>query len=134
MSKIVIDASVCGAWVLARGPDEGASDTLPLLRGSQGIVPDIWRYEVSNLLLVSVRQDALSRSEMYQRWLVLVRLRLVTVHMDVGPGLVDFARQHGLSLYDAAYLQLARQERAPLATLDKRLASAAIDAGIDVLA
>jgi predicted nucleic acid-binding protein len=42
----------------------------------------------------------------------------------------QFARQYGLSFYDAAYLAVAHRHRAPLATLDKALQAAALAAGI----
>ena len=37
----------------------------------------------------------------------------------------DLAREHGLSFYDALYLELAKRRKAPLATLDIQLARAA---------
>jgi predicted nucleic acid-binding protein len=40
------------------------------------------------------------------------------------------ARAHGLSAYDAAYLQLALELRVPLATLDRQLAQVAATLGI----
>ncbi len=43
------------------------------------------------------------------------------------------ARQYGLTVYDAAYLELAIRERLPLATLDKALRIAAELAGISLL-
>jgi predicted nucleic acid-binding protein len=40
---------------------------------------------------------------------------------------------HGLSAYDAAYLALALNRSAPLATLDRKLAAAARKEGVTVL-
>ena len=42
---------------------------------------------------------------------------------------IAFARKYQLSVYDAAYLALAVVEKAPLATLDARLARAAAAEG-----
>ena len=42
------------------------------------------------------------------------------------------AIQHGLSFYDAVYLELALMENAKLATLDKPLAAAALAAGVQI--
>ena len=39
--------------------------------------------------------------------------------------MLALARRRGLAVYDAAYLELARREGAPLATLDTALATAA---------
>jgi predicted nucleic acid-binding protein len=38
-----------------------------------------------------------------------------------------------MSVYDASYVDLARRLAIPLATLDRRLATAAADLGVDVL-
>ena len=42
------------------------------------------------------------------------------------------AREHGLSAYDAVYLELAIRAGAPLATLDNILRAAARKAGVEV--
>lgn len=46
---------------------------------------------------------------------------------------VELARRHGLSAYDAAYLELAVRRKLPLATLDHRLRDAAARARVEVL-
>jgi predicted nucleic acid-binding protein len=45
---------------------------------------------------------------------------------------VHLARSHGLSAYDAAYLELAMRRGLPLATLDAKLRSAAVAAGVSL--
>jgi predicted nucleic acid-binding protein len=47
---------------------------------------------------------------------------------------VALCRRHRLSVYDAAYLELALRRNLPLATLDKRLAAAATLDGVPVIA
>jgi predicted nucleic acid-binding protein len=42
-------------------------------------------------------------------------------------------RRHGLTLYDAAYLELAMRASLPRATLDKQLRRAAKNAGVKCL-
>ena len=46
---------------------------------------------------------------------------------------VDLARRFDLSTYDAAYLELALREGAPLATLDRRLQEAAEKTGAAIM-
>jgi predicted nucleic acid-binding protein len=46
---------------------------------------------------------------------------------------IHSTRKHQLTAYDAEYLELARRERLPLATLDKSLRSAARTAGIEFI-
>jgi predicted nucleic acid-binding protein len=43
------------------------------------------------------------------------------------------ARRYGFSAYNAVYLDLARQERLPLATHDERLRLAAAASGVRLL-
>ena len=46
------------------------------------------------------------------------------VWTDTEPGVATAARRHGLSIYDAVYLELARRSDAPLATLDQAVSRA----------
>jgi predicted nucleic acid-binding protein len=46
---------------------------------------------------------------------------------------VDLAERHRLTVYDAAYLELATRRALPLATLDKQLADAGRRSGLAVL-
>jgi len=46
------------------------------------------------------------------------------------PRQLSLARKHGLSFYDALYLDLATSERAQLATLDSKLRTAAQAEGV----
>ena len=48
-------------------------------------------------------------------------------------GLLPLCREHGLTSYDAAYLELASREGIPLATQDARLRKAAENAGVAVI-
>ena len=43
------------------------------------------------------------------------------------------ADRHGLTVYDAAYLELAQRRRLPLATLDRALCRAAREAGVEIV-
>jgi predicted nucleic acid-binding protein len=48
-------------------------------------------------------------------------------------GVLGIARSQGLSVYDAAYLELAHRQRLRLATLDRRLGEAARSIGVELL-
>ena len=52
---------------------------------------------------------------------------------DVWTKTVGLSDQHGLSVYDAAYLEVAMRRSLPLATLDKELRRAAIAESLTVL-
>lgn len=55
------------------------------------------------------------------------------LHIHAPRAIADLAQAHGLTAYDAAYLELARRSRRPLATLDKALREAARAARVDLL-
>lgn len=93
------------------------------------LVPPHFPVEVANALLRSARLPAIDAS---------ARLaRLYATGIDVAdrglPGLVgaiELADQHGLSVYDALYLDLVLDIEGELATLDRDLARAAAAEGV----
>jgi predicted nucleic acid-binding protein len=55
----------------------------------------------------------------------LARLPIVVDRAPEEAAVLTLARRHGLTVYDASYLELAERHTAPLATLDAMLAQAA---------
>jgi predicted nucleic acid-binding protein len=89
--------------------------------------------ECINVLLSAQRRGRIDAS---QRLLLVERVSALPLRVDREPidlrALDDLASRHGLSAYDAAYLELAVRRALPLATLDKGLARAARAAGVAV--
>ena len=87
--------------------------------------PVVFRHELRNLLLLAERRNRVSPLEIDEALIMLATLPIV----ERGPGadhdILNLARKHGLTAYDAAYLALALTEGLPLATLDKKLIAAA---------
>jgi predicted nucleic acid-binding protein len=75
-----------------------------------------------------LRAERQTISAAFIRDLVLLRIRLEPPKED--SGLMALARERRLTVYDAAYLELARREALPLATVDRDLERAAIDEGV----
>ena len=132
----VIDSSIALAWLL---PDERspAVDALAdRLAAERPVAPPIWLLEVANALLTARRRDRLADRDV-DRLLDIVAA--LPVELDAEPThhslaeVVSLAREHRLTTYDAAYVELARRRRLPLATLDTRLAEACRKAGVAVL-
>lgn len=128
----VIDCSVALHWVM---PDENDSDLDRLLDrviAEGGAVPPLFRVEVGNGLLMGVRRNRFTSEFLVQ---ALHRLDELPLHADtqgadmVWTTSVELASRYDLTLYDAVYLELALRLRLPLATLDRKLASAAKNAG-----
>ena len=121
----VIDASIAGAWILPDEADTLADDCQRALLVDQAIVPAIWWFETRNLLIMSERRGRLDRTATAKALDILAVYPIVRDEQPDGPALLDLARFHGLTAYDAAYLELAVRTKSPIATLDKRLAVAA---------
>lgn len=67
----------------------------------------------------------------------LGRLRIATDPQTDARALTDtrsLSRQHGLTLYDAAYLELALRRNFPLASRDADLLAAAKSQGVELIA
>lgn len=125
MSRLVIDASMALSWLL---PDELSALALSvreeLLKSQTAWVPAHWRLEVCNSLWMAERRKRLDATGLAQAVDLFTQLPVV---MDLetndraGGETLALARQHTLSVYDAAYLELALRRGAALASLDRPL-------------
>ncbi|MDA1107141.1 MAG: type II toxin-antitoxin system VapC family toxin [Proteobacteria bacterium] len=133
MPKLVLDCSVTMAWAFDDENDAYADGILTLLEQGQALAPSIWPLEVANTLLMGERRGRLTEAK--TRWFI-GKLKGLRVTVDaVGPNqifgtLLSLAREHKLSSYDAAYLDLALREGLPLATRDQKLRLAARHCGV----
>ena len=120
----VIDASIVAAWALQDEESSHAAEALERLRGEPALAPALLFFEVRNVLLVNERRGRLTEVQSAQFLRALARL---PIRIDRSPDeaqLMTLARRHRLTVYDAAYLELALRERLPLVTLDARLEAA----------
>ena len=93
-------------------------------RGS-AVVPSLWWYELRNVMIVNERRGRLDSAKTAHA-LRLLRGLPVAIDTDVEEeALMQLARRHRLTVYDAAYLELALRAGHPLATLDASLSIAA---------
>jgi predicted nucleic acid-binding protein len=132
----VADASVAIGWV---HPAQATSHTTAMLDaiddGATLEVPALWPLEVANALVVLERRRKLTRDE---RLAGLGWLRSLPLRIDNEMALLAFSRlsdlasAHQLSVYDAAYLELAQRRRLPLGCKDGPLRKAARRAGVDL--
>jgi predicted nucleic acid-binding protein len=134
MPSVVIDASVASAWCF---PDEETDYTRAVLQAISSsvvdtIAPQLWAYEVRNSVLMGIRRGRITKPDSQQ---FLVSLNELNVRLSEPASYDDvfsLAQEHGLTVYDAAYLNIAIQEHLPLASLDRRLIRAAEMAGIEL--
>ncbi len=130
----VLDASLTASWGLADESSAFTESVLLRLWDETSLVPQIWWYEIRNLLVVNERRQHISPEETARFLRNLAEYPIIVDDARDEGTVLHLARQYKLSFYDASYLALAMRERLPLATLDKALRAAAISAGIPLLA
>jgi predicted nucleic acid-binding protein len=125
----VVDASIAVAWV---HPAQATARSKALLEavhdGAAIKVPALWPLETANALLVLVRRGKLTEEERQIALSALSGLRAQLDHEMSSLAfnkLSELATEHQLSVYDAAYLELALRTKLPLACKDGPLAVAA---------
>jgi len=121
----VLDASIAACWAFDDEDHPVAALALERIRTDEARVPSLWWFEVRNALIVSERRERLTESDTATFLHGLARLRVSVDRSPEEPDVLALARYRGVTVYDAAYLELARCEGAPLATLDAALATAA---------
>ena len=127
---IVIDASVAISWSLRHEVGSAQADNVMVQASKEtGIVPGIFWHEVRNVLIVAERKKRIGAGATENHLDRLHALRFVTDNDQDDRQTVALARRHGLSAYDAAYLETAKRRGVELVTLDNKLATAAAAAG-----
>jgi predicted nucleic acid-binding protein len=133
--SIVIDASVALAWVFGDERHEAAWRIVERLRHEPALVPAHYSLEIANGLLSGLRRGRLTPD---QARTAIVALAALPIEIDFDTARQAFsetgplALQHRLTMYDAAYLELAWRRGLPLATLDDSLAQAAAARGVQL--
>lgn len=133
---LVVDASVTLAWIFTEERTLPVQKILDRLIDEQAFVPAIWRLEIANGLQMSVRRG---RIDAAIRDTALRGLALLNITTDPDTDnfawstTLSLAERHRLTVYDAAYLELALRLGVPLATLDRDLRSAGDAVGVTLL-
>ena len=134
--SLVLDSSVTLAWIY---PDESTLQVEAVFEqvtSAGAWVPGLWRLEVANVLEMAVRRLRVPSSF---RDTTLADLALLDIRTDLDTNqhawgaTVQLAKKHRLTLYDAAYLELALRRSLPLATLDEDLRTAGTAEGVELL-
>ena len=130
----IADASVAVGWV---HPGQATTQTTAMLdaiaEGATLEVPALWPLEVANALTVLVRRRKLTEDERQTglSWLRGLRLRVDHEASELAfSRLSALATDHQLSVYDAAYLELAQRRKLVLGCKDGALRKAARQAGV----
>ena len=128
--EFVLDGSLALAWYFkdeAAPYADAVAASFPVWCAR---VPVIWPLEVANAVLMGERRTGSTEGQAV-KWLGYLGCLPISVEEAskerVWTEVLSLSRAHGLSAYDAAYLELALRRGLPLATLDnqlKRVASA----------
>ena len=137
MSRFVVDASVVLTWCF---PDENSAVAQRVAQmfkqGDSAIAPSFWPHEILNGLLVGEKRKRIS-GRLIQTFLTDLAALPIVLH-PASVGLVFeqiqiLCRENGLTAYDAAYLELAKVNGLPLATLDEDLIRACARTGVELV-
>ncbi|MEO8759182.1 MAG: type II toxin-antitoxin system VapC family toxin [Devosia sp.] len=133
---LVIDASAALQWVFKDEASRGADDLFERVATSGATVPALFHAEFANVLVQAERRKRITADYAAERIGVVAALGLVIDFESVGRAwheTLALARAESLTVYDAAYLELAMRLGLSLATLDQDLAAAARRRGVEIL-
>jgi predicted nucleic acid-binding protein len=133
---MVIDSSVTLSWCFEDERTDVTATLLYQVTETGALVPALWRLEVANGLQVAVRRG---RIDVAYRDATIADLRDLAIDVDpetdrkAWSEILQLADRFRLTLYDAAYLELAQRRQLPLASLDNELRAAGQMLGVPLL-
>lgn len=127
----VVDNSVVVGWMLPAQATAYTRRILERVRREQIIVPSLWPIELANVMIVRKRRGAMTAAQIHGALRRIQQLKVAVDSEPIAPeSLFAIGERHGLTAYDAAYLELAQRRGIPLATADNGLQRAARAAGV----
>lgn len=136
MSRWIVDASLALGWYLKDEDDRAYNlDVLAGLKTNDAVVPFLWTYEVANGLVMAHRRKRLPESDIAT---ILDSLKALPITLDPPDAdevmqLPVLALKHQLTVYDAAYVELALRLKLPIATKDAAMKRAMTTCGIETV-
>jgi predicted nucleic acid-binding protein len=134
--SLVLDASLALSWYFEDERAPAVDAVLDQVAASGAVVPSLWRMEVANGFQMAIRRRRIDRDF---RDLAIQRLGLLPITVDletdahVWTTTLSLADRFSITVYDAAYLELAQRRNLPLASLDKELSGAGQALGLPPL-
>lgn len=134
--SLVLDASMTVAWLFEDERTEATQAVMMRLVADGATVPSLWRLEVANMLRNAVRRGRCDEAFADRSLARLDRFRIrIDEETDrhAWGATLSLAREQGLTVYDAAYLELAVRKQLPLGSCDGDLIAAARRLSVDTL-
>ena len=133
-TPLVVDASAAASWLLASQTTAPALTLLENLDDYDLLAPEIFRWEIGNLLVRQARRD--SRFDLAAAFDQLddYEIRMAPpLERQMMRLVARMAQVQRLSLFDASYLLLALSADAALASRDADLLKATAESGLTIL-
>jgi len=134
--SVVLDCSATLAWIYPDETTEAIRRVFEVIATDRCVVPTLWRLEVANGLTVALRRGRITPAFRAE---ALNVLDLIEVSIDTETGThawtttLQLSDRFGLTIYDAAYLELAQRRSLPLASLDTALRDATRTLGLSAI-
>ncbi len=128
----MIDASLMVSYLIR---DENSQLADPIVWNQATTVshvPSLWLYEIASAFRVAEIRNRITNEDT-QIAMQGLKMMMVDHHHPSTESILEISRQTGLTVYDSSYLALCLRDELPLATLDKKMRSAAVELGIEVL-
>lgn len=127
----MLDVSVAATWCFADEVTPATDAILELVVVEGAVVPALFPAEVANVLVQAERRKRITPALVDRMLGILSGLPIeVETALRTPTRALDLARAHGLTVYDALYLEAAIRRALPLATLDDDLRRAALATGV----
>lgn len=137
MTDFILDCSTAMAWCFEDENEPNAFSALRRLQNHSAYVPFLWFLEIANVLAVAEKRERIKKAESV-RFLEL--LQSLSIVEETPPNswerltrILELARSHRITAYDATYIDLAMRLGLPIATCDKKLRTAAEQAEIAIV-
>lgn len=130
--RLTIDCSVMMALCFEDEASKRADRVMDQIGSAQVVVPEIWWFEIRNVLVVNERRGRITPARSAEFLAIVSGLPIDVDRDPVESVVMALARQYELTVYDAAYLELAQRVGGALCTLDRALRKAAVKAGVRI--
>lgn len=134
--SLVVDSSVALSWCFEDERTPATTDLLTQITEVGAVAPALWPLEVLNALIMAERRKRLDATQRQRLAGFLHDLPITLDHETAAQAwsiTSHLAEQFRLTVYDAAYLELAQRLTLPLATLDLKLRAAATVLNVSLL-
>ena len=134
--SLVLDSSAALAWIYGDEATEPIRRVFNAVAEQGAFVPSLWRLEIANSLTGAVRRGRIDHEF---RRAALADLGDLDIVVDAQTdsrawnATLEFADRFLLTVYDAAYVELAERRALPLATLDRDMRRAGAELGLRLL-